>query len=238
MRTILAISLFFPLTTAAASFDCTKATSNNEKLICNSPTLSSLDEQLSAKYKIALNDGDDALRADQQKWIKSTNKTCLSEACLSDAYKQRINVLDSWRVEVPSDNTMIGNFDVKHPVFVVNNEKTDGYEKISVHDCLSISKINSTTIKFNINSVGANAHICSISGTATLKNGVYYYDKSSDTTDDDSNCNLTIINRKNLILIRDPDNGCREFSCGMRAGLDGLTYSKNMTTTHSCDSEY
>lgn len=238
MKTIIAITLVLPFAISAASFDCAKATKSNEKLICNSPKLNSLDEELSSKYKIAIKNGDEALRADQINWIKLTNKSCKTEECLSDSYIQRIKIIETWNEKVPIDKTMLGNFDVIHPVFIVNNEKKDGFEKVSAHDCLSISKIDNSTIKFSINSVGANAHLCSISGTATLKNGVYLYNKGSDTSDDNATCDLTITNRNNSILINDPENSCKDFSCGMRAGLDGLTFSKNLTTTKLCAVEY
>lgn len=238
MRTLIAITLFLPFLISAASFDCTKAEKHNEKLICNSHTLNLLDEELSSKYKIAIQNGDETLRADQINWIRLTNKICKTEDCLSDSYTQRIKTLETWHKKVPADKTMLGNFDVMHPVFIFNNEKKEGFEKIYAHDCLSISKIDDNTIKFSINSIGANAHLCSISGTATLKNGIYFYNKGSDTSDDDSACNLTISNRKTSVLINDPNNGCKYFSCGMRAGLDGLTFSKNLITEKQCRVEY
>lgn len=238
MRNIVTIALFFPFVISAASFGCAKATKDNEKLICNSPKLSSLDEELSSKYKIAIKTGDYALRADQINWIKSTNKACKTEECLSDIYIQRIKIIETWNEQIPTDKTMQGNFDVIHPVFVVTNDIKDGIKTISDHDCLSINKIDNSTIKFSLKSVGDNAHLCSISGTATLKNGVYFYNKKSDILNEYPACNLTISNRNNSILINDPDNGCKDFSCGMGAILDGLTFSKNLTTTKPCEIEY
>lgn len=80
----------------AASFDCSKASSNNEIAICNDPELSSLDELLAATYKQTRNMVDDPkrLRNEQVSWIKSV-VTCNGRVdCLIGAYRDRIRVLD------------------------------------------------------------------------------------------------------------------------------------------------
>ena len=51
---IIGVLFMFPSFTFAAGFDCTKATSTVEKLICSDDKLSKADEQLSAVYSKAL----------------------------------------------------------------------------------------------------------------------------------------------------------------------------------------
>lgn len=80
---------------AAASFDCTKASSSLEKTICSTPSLSALDDQLAQAYKDARSrsSNPDQLKATQVDWIKSV-RLCQSEvACIEKAYKTRISEL-------------------------------------------------------------------------------------------------------------------------------------------------
>ena len=83
------------LPAAAASFDCKKATSKVEKLICQSPELSKLDNNLARTYKSALVSATDKVwfKKDQMAWLKYTRNGCPTVVCLDEAYKARIAVL-------------------------------------------------------------------------------------------------------------------------------------------------
>ena len=83
------------LPAAAASFDCKKATSKVEKLICQSPELSKLDNNLARTYKSVLVSATDKvwLKKDQMAWLKYTRNGCPTVVCLDEAYKARIAVL-------------------------------------------------------------------------------------------------------------------------------------------------
>lgn len=92
--------LIMILTTDAAlsaGFDCKKAASDVEKMICKSADLSSFDSQLLGAYNGALTavetSSKDALIAEQRNWIRYTRNICQDTACLTDAYKARIKVL-------------------------------------------------------------------------------------------------------------------------------------------------
>jgi uncharacterized protein len=78
----------------AASFDCGKVKSNIEKLICGDAALSKLDEELSASYKIALEDERqvDSFRQTQKQWLKERNG-CSDAACVKLAYETRLKSL-------------------------------------------------------------------------------------------------------------------------------------------------
>jgi uncharacterized protein len=79
-----------------ASFDCAKAGTKVEKLICSTPSLSKLDSSLADVYKDALRK-EPAIKPDQLAWIKERNK-CSSEACLEESYKERIDSLTNFIV--------------------------------------------------------------------------------------------------------------------------------------------
>jgi len=81
----------------AASFDCNKAASATEKLICSDAETSALDGKLQQAYKAALAAtdayGQKALAKEQRNWIKDTRGICQDTACLQQAYTARIAVL-------------------------------------------------------------------------------------------------------------------------------------------------
>lgn len=78
----------------AASFDCGKAKTEIEKLICNNADLSKRDKILAAWYKGALRDEQQAetIRQTQKQWLKERND-CPDIACLRRMYAQREEIL-------------------------------------------------------------------------------------------------------------------------------------------------
>jgi uncharacterized protein YecT (DUF1311 family) len=80
----------------AASFDCGKAQSKVEHLICDNPEISRLDEELSTAYKTALQDKKQAesLKQAQKQWMKERNG-CADADCVKSAYVTRLPLLRS-----------------------------------------------------------------------------------------------------------------------------------------------
>jgi uncharacterized protein YecT (DUF1311 family) len=91
-----------PTTSAAASastspsFDCRKATTAVEKLICSNPDLSKLDVSLAETYKEAVSK-DRSIRDDQRNWHIERNN-CADVDCLKTAYEDRISELTNFIV--------------------------------------------------------------------------------------------------------------------------------------------
>jgi uncharacterized protein len=79
----------------AASFDCGKASSEVEKIICSDEELSKLDESLSEAYLQALKRAYIKRQAieSQRKWLKNHRNTCQNAECLKRAYETRIKEL-------------------------------------------------------------------------------------------------------------------------------------------------
>ncbi len=81
----------------AASFDCSKAATVAEKLICGSQSLSVLDDDLHRSYQTVLDrlDGSDkeSLTKEQRNWIKYVRNICSESTCLERVYKARIALL-------------------------------------------------------------------------------------------------------------------------------------------------
>lgn len=76
----------------AASFDCDKAASEVEKMICADYVLSNLDVGVSSVYaRMVFRSADPAkVRAEQRSWLKNTRNVCQTVQCVEVAYKQRL----------------------------------------------------------------------------------------------------------------------------------------------------
>ena len=74
----------------AASFDCAKASSRVEKLICSDSELSQMDEAMAAAYGAL--DKSANLRRDQREWVKWRN-ACSAAECVRATYQSRLAAL-------------------------------------------------------------------------------------------------------------------------------------------------
>jgi uncharacterized protein len=93
MKKYLALILLASLSLFAASFDCAKATTKVEKMICQEDELSQLDEKLSQIYS-SFYLLTKEVKTDQRAWMKKRN-TCQDNTCVQTLYKQRIEELNT-----------------------------------------------------------------------------------------------------------------------------------------------
>jgi uncharacterized protein len=79
----------------AASFDCAKASTKVEKLICSDSELSKLDEDLSKAYQQSLERSDvkKGATVSQRQWLKNERNICQNAECIKTAYERRIKEL-------------------------------------------------------------------------------------------------------------------------------------------------
>lgn len=86
------------------SFDCTKATTQQERAICASPELSAADDRMAAAYKAVLaatpSEMKDEVRNNQRAWIRGMALACTRQgsgkdlsACLEDSEMARLQAL-------------------------------------------------------------------------------------------------------------------------------------------------
>jgi len=81
----------------AASFDCAKAATATEKLICSNQRISDLDEYLGRYYYTAraeIGRGAVCLVADQRDWLRGVRNVCKDASCLERVYLNRLAELD------------------------------------------------------------------------------------------------------------------------------------------------
>ena len=83
----------------AASFDCSKATTETEIAICNDPELSVLDERMSKAYLKGRALGNlTRIKEDQLTWIEVRNR-CTNELCIKTSYLGRLKELEDFDYE-------------------------------------------------------------------------------------------------------------------------------------------
>ena len=104
-RRALLVALFcLPGLAGAASFDCSKAGSSAERLICSDPQLSALDESLAAAYAAAFagSADPDGFVSSQRKWLARRN-ACRDLPCIRKAYETRLRELAAMPTDVNCD---------------------------------------------------------------------------------------------------------------------------------------
>lgn len=77
------------------SFDCGKANTNAEKIICSSKILADADTEMASVYKEALASTIDkkTLKDEQVLWLRSHRDVCKDVLCMEEAYQNRISQL-------------------------------------------------------------------------------------------------------------------------------------------------
>jgi len=81
---------------SAANFDCTKATTPVERVVCANPALSAADDRLAERFAAAMARTLDpqTLRREQRKWLALTRRQPPVAEYLAQSYRDRIDVFD------------------------------------------------------------------------------------------------------------------------------------------------
>lgn len=84
-----------PVRATGPSFDCAKAGSVIEQLICKDEALARLDVQLAQAYKAAVQQTPDKsqLKSEQLSWLKNRRNKCATAECVFAAYEERLTAL-------------------------------------------------------------------------------------------------------------------------------------------------
>jgi uncharacterized protein YecT (DUF1311 family) len=86
------LAVLFPTLSFSAGFDCAKAQSKVELLICADPELSALDSELNTAYRQALQQSKHSQQITQvqRRWVKEVRNVCTDALCLKSAYTVRM----------------------------------------------------------------------------------------------------------------------------------------------------
>ncbi|HFZ8995948.1 TPA: lysozyme inhibitor LprI family protein [Citrobacter freundii] len=98
-RLLLTFALLTSLPASAASFDCQKAKTADEKAICAHLALNDKDVEMNTKYQFLKGlfamGRRGALQDDQRSWLKQRQQCKADVACLTKAYDERLQQLDA-----------------------------------------------------------------------------------------------------------------------------------------------
>lgn len=97
-----------------ASFDCAKASSVIEKMICTDRQLSDLDEKLGSSYRNAASNAKTsmAVKARQRAWLIEVRNKCQDAPCLERAYTMRLAELsDAEGMMAEKEMTIVGRIE-------------------------------------------------------------------------------------------------------------------------------
>jgi uncharacterized protein len=116
----------------SASFDCSKATRDIEKTICEDERLSKLDQELSNAYKQAINITKEKslLKKLQIKWLGNRN-SCKSVNCIMRKYNERISLLNDL---VQAQNNKHLSVDIKETIRTRDSYTRVQDEKVIINE--------------------------------------------------------------------------------------------------------
>lgn len=94
------IFMLMPSLSLSASFDCSKASTKVENMICSDSHLSILDETLASKYKIlrsslTIEEQGEVIK-EQRLWLQERNASCVNAKECQRVYSSRIKELKDW----------------------------------------------------------------------------------------------------------------------------------------------
>ena len=95
---LLAMALWPWAPHAAAVTDCSKATTNIDRLLCSSDKLAVADQMMAAAFRDAFyrTRDRDALIKEQELWRKNVRDACNDVPCLLEAYQRRTSELETY----------------------------------------------------------------------------------------------------------------------------------------------
>lgn len=118
----------------SASFDCQRAKSVNEHLICDDAELSQLDDELAQKYKDAQRKSatpKDLISNQREAW-RRREKECTSKLCLVDWFAQRMSYLSASQQNQPAVSRnyppSFNNKTLPHPEDIVESRENNTTE--------------------------------------------------------------------------------------------------------------
>ena len=167
----------------SASFDCSKARSRIEKLICSDEKLAGLDKRMLESYKRAKKlqpkKAKSIIKA-QRAWVRDRNRCKTKKGvieCLIAKYEARLVNLDIEDVIVPVKNAKyVGSFTQTRDMIVESIVKANS-KKVKVTDSLEIRK-KGDIYSVKANYYGKNYHTCNFKLDLKLKNGSLLYQKN------------------------------------------------------------
>jgi len=104
----------------AAGFDCGKAATTAEELVCKNTRLSELDSMLNRAYRMstlyASKQATLATQAEQKDWLTTVRDKCKDEECLAKAYYSRLDTLVSVKTSMSEGKYVVNEAEFSQQV--------------------------------------------------------------------------------------------------------------------------
>lgn len=182
----------------AAGFDCTKARSPMEKLICADAPLSALDEQLNTAFKEAIerSKARPQLVQWQREWLKSYEVTqCKDARCLAKEFTGRIALLQSVAPASGPSAQWNGMYTRYHQGKPDKDSATLAI--VGLQD--GTAYLAGDAVWLGPNAANGQVNVGEIRGVAALRNGLLAYDSDG--------CTATLALQRGGLAVKE-DNGC------------------------------
>lgn len=200
-RICVALCLAAPALGSAASFDCAKASTKVEKLVCADAALSAQDETLAAVYRQAasLTLGGSEPRQSQRAWMKRRN-ACADADCIAQAYATRIAELADAIGQDLGAEAIAGSYVRQDPAFTSERDPAAIRVRALADGRVAIEGDASWVG----NAETGNVHVGTIEGEYELRAGVIEYRDG----DDEWSCVLTLRFSRDALDIDEPRPTC------------------------------
>lgn len=184
----------------AASFDCAKAATKTEKLICGDAELSKLDEQLSAAYREALVKGanKDSVKQWQKRWLFFTRDDCPDVPSLKKAYTSHIVELQEHSAVASSKAVVSGKYE---RFYRGKPDKHSATVNIFELEKNRVRIVGSAVWVGNADT--GNVNLGEIDGVFPLKGNKVHYSGS-----ENDSCRLTITFIRDALIVSDDNSQC------------------------------
>lgn len=204
-------------TCRATSFDCAKAKTKTEKLICGDPELSKADDAMAAVYRKALGvasqlapDDVKQLRADQRAWLTARVSDCEDRKCIDSEYKGRFRTLGYYAEHLTGGSSLLtGTYEMmqSESTNVAPDSGKKNIQKSSSFGSLSVGQLPNGLIHFDldVNQVfdAANGDVRTggLTGDVAVAQGVAAY-----ADPNQADCKLTITFSKTKAVVSQSGN--------------------------------
>lgn len=200
MRPCIAAAMLMALAPLAnaASFDCAKAKSPMEKLICADAPLSALDEQLNTAFKDAItrSKARPQLVQWQREWIKSYEITqCKDARCLAQEFSGRIALLQSVAPAAGPSAQWNGSY----TRYLQGKPDKDSATLAIVGLQDGKVYLAGDAVWYGPNAANGQVNVGEIRGVGALRNGLLAYDNDG--------CTATLALQRGGLAVKE-DDGC------------------------------
>ncbi len=127
-------------------------------------------------------------------------------------------------IDRTSDHGLSGRYTMKMEIGMFNPDEED-FETVEVENCLTLRELPDDSVEYSALMLFTNAHICELSGVATLTDEGFYRHVVEEEFF--GKCILDLHIDDEQIRLGDESGTCRQIYCGARGHLDGMAFPRD-----------